>query len=272
MSILTFRTHGFLSENLVEWTAKLRSENSELFRLVDRTNELCQKRVYELEPKEDLHPLLIATLYARCLSNYQGVIVCSERGMMVEATIIARALLEAVFCIRAIWRHPQLAQRYADEDVFIREKYLNKHKQLESAGKTGSSTSDQVKDLERQLNDQKGRLEINGRLSTLDWATYADMSHEYITAYAIFSADCHVYARKLAEQHLVLNSEGNLEHMKFEPTQAELPRIVLSSTEWALMALVAASETMKIAVPEEYSKICSEIRGLAVAYEFDDVR
>jgi Family of unknown function (DUF5677) len=115
---------GFLGKSIEDWVQKIRARHKQLFTLADEVNELCHASMFELEPhNRDIHEMLVATLYLRVVSNYQGTVLLLERGMMPEARVLARAMLEAIFSLVAIGNKPPLAHDYVYKDRNSRLKF-----------------------------------------------------------------------------------------------------------------------------------------------------
>jgi Family of unknown function (DUF5677) len=86
---------GFLSPEVAEWTQMLRSKNTKWFSLAERLSKFGLKMLGQACPsvQSELNVFSLA-LFARCLSNFQAVILLIERGLIVEAISITRVCLE----------------------------------------------------------------------------------------------------------------------------------------------------------------------------------
>ena len=92
--------NGFLDNDIQNWISKIRKDHSDFFELANDANKLFQKVMLELDAHENVpQEIIVASLYMRALSAYQGVIVMTERGMIPEARVLTRYLLEVIFTL-----------------------------------------------------------------------------------------------------------------------------------------------------------------------------
>ena len=102
---MTIRDEGFLAPQIDGWVQKYRAENTEAFELSTDLNRVAHRLMLNIEvqtgdPERDSRTLT-ALLFVRMLSNFQGVVVTAERGMIVEARTLARTCLESTFALVA---------------------------------------------------------------------------------------------------------------------------------------------------------------------------
>jgi hypothetical protein len=95
---------GFLSPELSEWIVNHRKENAEWIDYAKKLNRTAQRLL--LTTSVTFNSLFDAKLFARllftrALSNFQGAVLLSEGGMIVEARTLTRSCLESTFCLAA---------------------------------------------------------------------------------------------------------------------------------------------------------------------------
>jgi hypothetical protein len=118
---------GFLSKDIESWIQKHRTENREWFELAEDINFFSNKNLYPLSiTKSSAKHLLVITAYLRCLSEYQGVILLIERGMIYEAATLARGLLETIFVLCAASKSSDFALQYIDSHNLIKYDLVKK--------------------------------------------------------------------------------------------------------------------------------------------------
>ena len=77
---------GYLSKQITQWIEKHRKENSEWFELCEEINRFSHSTMFTMTIHNKYLPkLIVASLYIRAMSNFQGIILLAERGMMNEA-------------------------------------------------------------------------------------------------------------------------------------------------------------------------------------------
>jgi len=92
---MSITEEGFLSPEIAVWTQTLRSKNAKWFALAERLSRFGLKMLGQACPKADNELKRFSqALFARCLSNFQAVILLMERGLIVEAISITRVCLE----------------------------------------------------------------------------------------------------------------------------------------------------------------------------------
>lgn len=96
---------GFLSDDVARWIERYRSEHATAFGLAKALNRTGQKLMLSTQPTMEGDTLdargLTILLFVRVLSNFQGVVLLAERGMVVEARTLARTCLESTFALVA---------------------------------------------------------------------------------------------------------------------------------------------------------------------------
>lgn len=149
-----FGRRGYLAEIMGVFTRNLRIKHAAWFSLVDDANETLQG--IAVESMEQYSGLLLADkkvlatlLLLRSLGLFQGSLMLVERGMIVEARVLMRALLETSFCLGAV--HDD-AQAFVNKFSSDHEK--SRRQQAEAAIQFGSldPSSEQFKALTDTIN------------------------------------------------------------------------------------------------------------------------
>ena len=235
---MSLREHGFIGAEIQTWIKGCHERHSILFEIVNDVNRLCQGVLFELAPhNKHLQEMLVAALYGRVLSNYQAVVVLCERGMMAEARVVTRAMLEGVFSLCAIASKPPLATEFVREHQRKRLRFLNKFRALHG-GLPAHIDAREVKRIEEELKDEIKTDSIQER-STEEWAKDAGMHKWYLTAYTVLSDSVHVKARDL-ECYLVRDEEGIAKGLQWGPDDSEIRELLTAAIEGILVALRSA--------------------------------
>ena len=162
--------NGYLSADLTSHIAKIRAHCAPWFEHAERLNQLAQRiATTQSDITSDTGladaRLLALMLQNRALSNFQGTILMTERGMIVEARTLARSCLESALCLAGIgadpehWRsmlHDELASKKA------RGKFI-----LKNVGTLDPSRRKALSEYVENLEKQKG-------LSTLKYEEVAE--------------------------------------------------------------------------------------------------
>ena len=115
---VSFDLDGFLSADITQWVAKHRAEHSTWFGLCERLNRLAFSQLKQLNVASDDRTLVLrALLFVRALSAYQAALLLAERGMTLEARVLARTCLEALFHLGALTNEPDRVDDFIDDEI-----------------------------------------------------------------------------------------------------------------------------------------------------------
>lgn len=100
---------GFLSRHIKRYTRRFRTCYREEFELARNLSEVAQRAIGAVRVRSSVpdaeSKALAAMLLSRATSTFQGVILLSEKGMVVEARTLARACYENAACLGAVANH-----------------------------------------------------------------------------------------------------------------------------------------------------------------------
>src|ERR1700704_180996 len=104
--------NGFLSTDLQVRMDDIRGRHSDWFSHAESLNRFAQRVATsqrEMSSERGLGDdrVLALLLFYRALNNFQGTVLMSERGMIVEARTLARSCLESAICLAAIKADPE---------------------------------------------------------------------------------------------------------------------------------------------------------------------
>jgi hypothetical protein len=222
--------NGFLGEQIKRYIEKIRSTYRDFFELAEDMNRLCQKTMFSLDVRSrDPHGITVGSLYIRCLTTFQGLVLLAERGMMAQARVLARALIETLFTLCAIVKKPELLDVYFKEDKKRRLRFLEKFKEFHGGKLPENVKQEEIKTIEKDLKEDIDREGIRIR-KTEEWAADAELATWYLTAYAVLSDSVHTTARDL-EDHLKVNDRGDIEEFLWGPDGRGVDEILLTGIE-----------------------------------------
>jgi hypothetical protein len=126
---MTFETRGYLSEELDEWTKRVRFEEAPTFGLVDSVSHLGQRVIRMIDGKPHTNQNMLAcAFYMRALQSLQGAILLTERGMYVEGRSLIRSTLETTFYVVAALNKPEFAERIRQSHLIETKKLFKAHR------------------------------------------------------------------------------------------------------------------------------------------------
>jgi len=245
--------NGFLDEDIGSWIKKHRDEHRSLFDICQEVNLIAQTNLHKLNiNSKDVQEILLALLHVRALSAYQGSLLLIERGMLTEAKILLRTLLEILFRIRAISKSREIAQAYILEDEQHRKKFINKFKQLSDSVKEAQGNPE-LDDLLNTLNQNIAERDIK-ELQTQWFANKAGLDDFYNSAYSLFSLSVHANVRNL-EELVVADEKGNIKEFLYGPDVTGIPLLLLTAGEALIMITYDISRIFKLNLKEQLEAI-----------------
>lgn len=197
-------TDGFLSPDIHNWKRKIHDQFSDIFSLAYDLNRFAQKQLFSMEVHNDnAKEPLIATFYIRSLSSFQGTIILLEKGMLNEAKILCRNLIEILFALVACIKHDDIVKHYVMSDDIDKIKSLNK---LITYHKEDKEKID-LTELEKKKSDLKKNLDdiTKTDLTTEYLSRKAGLHNHYLTVYHLLSKTVHI---KIGDLDTHIKEEG----------------------------------------------------------------
>lgn len=248
---------GFLSDQISQWIKKHRAENSQVFDLCENINLFSHSLMLKMKVHiGNLPELLCAAYYVRAMSNFQGTVVTAERGMINEARILLRCLLECIFPVKAIETDNNYANTLTLQDFIVQKSYLKACKRFKSDGdsscKEGLSSEkidSMIADLEDQIKEHKVKKEQIRKI-----ADKGGLTELYDTEYKLLSSAIHTGVRDL-EQYLRINEDGMIEEIFWGPDVKDVGFILFSASEKMLLLLSVIFSIFSIEPDEKWHAI-----------------
>lgn len=253
--------HGFLGEEIKVSIAKIRSDHSDLFDLAVDTNKLCHKTMFDLTVhNRHAQEVIIASLYLRCLNTFQSVVLLSERGLIPQAQILARALLETVFTLCALCKKSELVNVYINEDKHRKLRSLYKLKKFHIGKFPDYVKPDEIETLEKELQAEVKRDNVQSK-TTEAWAADAELTGWYLTAYTVLSHSVHTKVSDL-DRHLAINDKGEIAEFIWGPDDSELDDVMQLGIEAMIIALQSTIDFFRLQRDEAESDLRARLESI----------
>lgn len=241
-----FEEQGFLSLELLTWITENRKKHLDWFDLCEEYNGFAHKLVYEFKPhNKDVRELLVATLYIRSLTNFQGFVVLAERGMLPEARVMLRCLMEALFALRALTKHPELANDYIEQDKRYRLKLLHK---IENSSESVRSMAnpDELKRLKDSLQSEVSSGDIK-EIKTESLAIKAGLADLYNTGYSVLSLSVHSHPRDL-ERYFDVDEKQQIRTLIYEPSDQDIEKLLFSAIDCMRLSMLSVDDVFDLQI------------------------
>lgn len=222
--------------------AKIRSAHADAFALAEEVNRYANWKLSTLSANRwNLQHLLVAALLPRLLTAFHGCVHTAERGLVSEAILLARKILEVMFRLVAIAKSREVAEKYVRSDEARRKRVLKKLRLLESV----EHSEDRLRSIEKLETELDQSIQRDGirEMDTLGYATAAGLADFYNSAYVHFSGSAHANARDL-EELLQLDGDGDVETVVFGPSYKMQTDILATAIESVIISLDAATDLL----------------------------
>ena len=237
---------GFLGSEMESWIKKYRKENKELFSFCYELNQVAHKTLSKLIiHNKDGQEILSSAMFTRILSQYQSVIVLVERGMINEAKIILRTMLDGLFILVAMTKDRKYMNYYINDDIEKRKGSLNQFSK--NPGDHFSELKEQLPEEEiakllQELSEEKASKELEGvkytsRISTKKWAEFAELEHLYYKVYSLLNSAVHGLSREL-EQYAEIDDDGEIVGMNSGPCIEGIGIALTTASDFLIIVLM----------------------------------
>lgn len=252
---------GFIGKAIEKWIAKIRSEHVVMFTLLDEISDYGQLTLFNLHPRNKLEQeIYISALYMRILATYQAMILTAERGMVAQAGILSRAMIESLFIMGAISKSLENVRDYVHSDFSTRKasfKKYWKHRRDIPEDYDPEKLRIMKAELDSEI-EEKGIKPIKVR----EWACRANLEYFYDTVYIVLSNHIHTNVRDL-DRHFVMNDRGEIVEFNWGPDTKDLYYVVTSSCDCLIRAIICASSFFKILNEERINDFSRRIEQIA---------
>jgi len=252
---------GFLSKDISKYKEHHRKKNEGIFNLCKELNEYAHATMWKIQISNEYLPeILPACAYVRVLSNFQSIVILAEFGLLNEAKIVLRSLVEGMFLMVAITRNKDYSTKIIEQDTLERERTCKAIRRNIIAGifKSEKPTIDeieqQLKDIKREIED-KSIKKINKR----DLSIAANLESYYDTVYHLLSGTVHINPRDL-EQYLDLTEERKIKEIKWGPEEEEIEDILFTAVETLIFVLESISNMFDIKLDGNWEDIYKKYR------------
>jgi len=264
----TIETDGYLSNQITYWIKKNWNQNSRWFNLCKEINRFSHTTMFKMIVHNKCKlELMVALLYIRSMSNFQGVIIMAERGMVNEAKTLLRCLLECGFAVVAIDKDKTIVDRLILDDRIQQLEKLKAMKRNIENGVPLPKDTFSIDEIKTFIKDVKSEIKKSNikKFTTRDLAEIAGLITTYDSAYKVLSGTIHVNVRDL-EQYLELNEKGEIKQLLSEQDVKEIGMILLGASEIILKILESISNIFSLSYDKTWDRILKEFNKLSSIY------
>jgi hypothetical protein len=225
---MTILEDGFLSSEMPHWIEKHRDAHSELFLTANKINKAAQQLAAQTKFTITAEPTIetdALALFMRALSNFQGAYILAERGLEVEAKVLARTCLETAFCLGALANDGyQVIEDMRQSAQRTRVKFIN---WVSGRPSILDQFSSEAKEFSKEKSNQlKDVAASSSSLKELNYENLAQRSgaHDMYVWYRLLSEDVHVSCQTL-ERYIISSPQENVLELDWGPNIATELRV-----------------------------------------------
>lgn len=231
--------NGFLSQEIYDWIKKYRSKYKDIFSLAEEINRFGHRIMFQINPhNNNEQELLIALLYNRALSTFQGIIILSERGLIHEGKVLLRSLVEIMYVLIASSKYEDIAKKYLLDDIHESSKMINKLKN--SSLKKIPKFYIPLLEREEEIENVKKEKNVT-KLTIEQLSIKADLHDHYTTIYSFLCQTAHASPRDIGQS---LNLGKNV--IRWGPDVSNIDGLILATTAEFLRILESTIGFFKI--------------------------
>ncbi len=228
----TVEDYGFIADEVDSMSHEFIRNNEDVVALFRESIAFAHEiRKSVKVNSSDRVAIYLASLFIRTLEHSEAVYVTSIRGLGIEAKIILRALLEAVFSFRAVAAQANVLPDLVAQSDRRHLEIMQRHRAARPKVEGNQEFMARLAELE----EMKRRGELKKSISVKDLAEQAAMRETYDLVYSWFCADVHVGTRSLME-HLEIK-DGCLVSIRFGPNFEWSRDAILSAIHAVLLLL-----------------------------------
>lgn len=257
-----FDTSGLLGPEAEAWSEENLKTHSKWFSLAASTAELAYDVVRKIEVNErDLRGIIVSALLVRMIANFQAIELLLRKGMISQAEVLARTLLETGISLAYADESFENTKRFYDSSVA--RSVLDLRNLLAFSIRKGKQedirrTKEILSHYERSV-EEYGAQQISfkkmaksvGRLDTYE-VTYARLCHA-----------AHTRAEELMRRHLRVAENGLFRFKKFGPEDEGLMTVFLSSIEDMFLVMDIVTKRFELGFKERIAELSDQFRAEA---------
>ncbi len=261
-----FKEEGFLSTAMLEYSQQCRKQYAEWFTLCESINKfsiaITSKTAYHSDNRQEC---LAAALFLRALSIFEGTIILIERGMLNEAKILLRTLMEALFALRAITMHAEVAEEFYQSHLIAKRRALCKFRKssLNLAGSQDRDLTERIKELDRLIDTK--RIDT----TTEYLAKKAGLYDFYTTAYTVLSWTVHSNILDIAGSHMAGQSDSHIASIHLSVQIEEVEKWFMAACECMVIAMQSVNDMFKAGVENEIADYERRYKNLFASHRKD---
>lgn len=235
---------GFLSPNVEAWRQEVRENATDWFALAEDINRASVAILGTLAPSSGSdRELGAAAMFARALQSFEAVILLTERGMLADAGTLARNIVESAIYLGGLAMIADFPERMAASN---NAHFASMAAALATHLEDDMGDAEAAADMRTLVDDVKAKGYVLKDIKLLQLAKEVGLDPLYQVVYRKLSGDSAHASLESMNRHLVRNTSGCIERLKFSPQRDGLESILSA----AIAAFLGAMEVLNLVFPQ----------------------
>jgi len=253
-----FFEEGFLCTEIEKISEQCYKENVEYFSLCEKLNRYCVQLMPNLKFQNvNRQAALTVALFIRQVALYEGVIILSRKGMIREAKVLLRTLIENMFILVAVTKSGDNAELYYNLNYFTKQDALKKQEKFDTETFYQKGADKVMQEL-----DKKIKLLKLKPVGIFKWATKAGLTDYYYTAYPVLSWTVH---SSILDSAKLLKgiSDKDIREVEWHPELDEVGIVLATVIECSFIGIKAVNQLFNLELEHEIAVFQDENNSIA---------
>ena len=228
---------GFLGKEIEQFTVSVQQRHSAFFDLCYQLNDYAQAIKSQLRiDNRNGQQVLATTVFLRILNGAQAVVILARVGLITDAMVVLRALVEATFILKNLCDDVRFVAEYIKSDKAHRLKLLNLAARSDNVNLKDAKNYATPEVLETLTHEVKS--ENLKELDIEDIARRAHLHHLYETDYRILCQPSHTSPRSV-ERFVATEQQGDVRGFNWGPSDIGIEYVLTTAAQFLHIALVS---------------------------------
>lgn len=230
-----FDERGFLGIQAESFRKEIVKKYGDWFDLCHEMNSFAQKVKFELViHNRDGQEVICSSLFLRILNGFQSCLLLAGYGLVLEAEVLARSILEGLFIMRACINDEEFLRDYIKSDELRRLSIMKasyRHSEWVFQATREIATEEKIRELEEKKKTKEIK-EVNKR----EASKKAGLEYLYDSVYQLLSNSVHCTTRSL-EAFVGTDKTGTIKRISALPYDIKLDMAFITAGQVMFLAM-----------------------------------
>lgn len=253
-----FDENGYLGKQAEVWRNETIDKYKDYFSFANDANQFANKHKFDFDFTYCRRDIVLSSSLSRILTSFQSSIILLSFGLLNEAEVVLRSMMEATFILVACCTNNNFHEDYIKSFHAERQKIV---KNIHSENISDFLKQDIDEDYFNELK-AKCKNESIKKITVKELAVKANMRHYYYVPYWSLSLASHV-SPKSAEKYITIEPNDNIYiEMWSEPNPSFIKEIIITGTDLLFRSLTTLYNFYKKVPPDDFSPILERFKEI----------